>query len=591
MDRGCSSCRSVKAWATMTGRWLFVAVLAGLTLAPATAMGDPAIRVRGAAHFDAGATAEGDLVVVAGALLDDIGRGVSEGSITVLIASAGGRERSVPGHACPGEPALVSHERAKTGELSLKPGRDGRFCVVLQSAGIESVLLRYSDERGFIDASTHRLSVETTRRGVALRFVEPPAVLELERATQRLDVLARSDGPLLAPAPPVSLTLFVRAARPGAVDLPVAQGTGELGHAVGLSFPSDKFEQAGPVDVSVRFAGNDRLQPAEARLRLHVTARVNLALSRRPTAGDPREGIELDVAVGTAKGMVDSGAVEAVLAGRTVGIANVERGSARVVVRFPRSGSAARVELRYLPREPWWRAGAPLAVEVPVTPRGPWGTLAWLLLLGGVAIFVIQSWRRPRPAARSDGTSRSGKGPVPSVVVVEQDQSLHAWRGSVHDAHGDGPVPRAEIELFEPGPERRVVARVQADDRGFFELVPPADLLGLELAASAPYHSELVSPVPAFGVVRIGLVTRRRTLLGRLTRWAGHRMSFGRGRAEPTPREIEHHARRGREDGVAEWARAVEAAAFGPLPVDEHAERDIVRKEPPDPPAPPRRAP
>jgi hypothetical protein len=573
----------------MTGRRLFVAVLAGLTLAPTSALGDPAIRVRGAARFEAGATAEGDLVVVAGALLDDIGRGVSGGGIGVAATAAAGRELATLGRACPGEPALVPQRGAKPGELTLKPARDGRFCVVLQGAGIANVVLRYSDERGFIDTSTRQLTVESTRRGVALRFVEPPAVLELERDTQRLEVVARSDGPLLAPAPPLSLALFARATRPGAADSLLAQGTGELGRAVALNFPSDKLDQAGPVDLTLRFAGSDRLQPAEARLRLHVTARVGLALSRPPTAGDPREGIELDVAVATSKGAVGSGAVEAVLGGRTVGIANVERGSARVVVRFPRSGNAARVELRYLAREPWWHAGPPLTVEVPVAPRGPWGTLAWLLLLGGVAIFVVQSWRRPRPTARSDDSS--GKGPAPSVVVVEQDASLHAWRGSIHDAHGDGPIPAAEIELFEPGPERRVVARVRADDRGLFELVPPSDPAGMLLAASAPLHSELVSPVPPFGVVRIGLVTRRRTLLGRLTRWANRKPPFGRGRAEPTPRDIERHARRGREDGVAAWAHAVEAAAFGPVPVDEHAERDIVRREPADPPAPPRRAP
>jgi hypothetical protein len=111
------------------------------------------------------------------------------------------------------------------------------------------------------------------------------------------------------------------------------------------------------------------------------------------------------------------------------------------------------------------------------------------------------------------------------------------------------------------------------------------------LAASAPFHSELVTTVPDFGVVRIALVTRRRQLLGRLTRWANHKPSFGRGKAEPTPGEVERHARRGRHEEVADWAHAVEAAAFGPVPVDEHAERDIVRREPADPPVAPRRAP
>jgi hypothetical protein len=214
-----------------------------------------------------------------------------------------------------------------------------------------------------------------------------------------------------------------------------------------------------------------------------------------------------------------------------------------------------------------------------------------LVLLGGVALFLVQSWRRPRPTARAAEAARGAKGPIASVVVVEQDQSLRAWRGSVHDAHGDGPLAGAEIEVLEPGPERRILVRARADAMGRFELAPPADPAGMLLAASAPLHSELVSPAPAFGVVRIGLVSRRRTLLGRLTRWANLKPPFGRGRAEPTPADVERLARRGRQEEVADWARSVESAAFGPLPVDEHAEREIVRQEPVDPPAVRRRSP
>jgi hypothetical protein len=575
----------------MTGRGLFVAALAAIELATASAYGDPAIRVRGTARFEAGATAEGDLVVVAGALLDDIGRGVAGGSVVVSAQSADGRDARTLARACPGEPTLAPHAGQKAGELSVRPGREGRFCLVLAKEGVSAVVLRYTDDRGLIEGSTRRLDVETTRRNVALRFADAPALLELERETQRLGVVARSDGPLLTPLPPLPLALYARLARPDAKDVLVAQGSTDVGRPLSLTFPSSALDYPGPVDLTLRFAGTERLQPAETRLRLHATARVSLALSRTPAPGDPRDGIELDVAVATPNGAVESGAVEAVLGGRTVGIANVERGSARVMVRFPRSGAVTRVELRYLPREPWWRAGPPLSVDVPVAPRGPWGSIGWLVLLAALAFFLVQSWRRPRPAARVEEGARTGKGPLAAVVVVEQDQSLRAWRGTVHDAHGDGPIPGAAIELLEPGPERRVVARVRADDEGTFELAPPGDPAGMLLAASAPFHSELVSPVPAFGVVRIGLVTRRRHILGRLTRWAHHKPTFGRGRAEPTPGEVERLARRARQEEVAEWARAVEAAAFGPVPVDEPAERDVVRREPADPPVAPRRAP
>jgi hypothetical protein len=82
------------------------------------------------------------------------------------------------------------------------------------------------------------------------------------------------------------------------------------------------------------------------------------------------------------------------------------------------------------------------------------------------------------------------------------------------------------------------------------------------------------------GELRIALVTRRRTLLDRLVRWARARGTPWDGPREPTPGHVRRVAARAEADDVAGWAGSVEHAAFGPDPVDTAMERDVRDREP-----------
>jgi hypothetical protein len=62
--------------------------------------------------------------------------------------------------------------------------------------------------------------------------------------------------------------------------------------------------------------------------------------------------------------------------------------------------------------------------------------------------------------------------------------------------------------------------------------------------------------------------------------WAERRGRPWADLGEPTPAHVANVASREQKDDVKEWARAVEAAAFGPAPVDERVERSVVAKEP-----------
>jgi hypothetical protein len=559
---------------------LFLATLLVVGSAPA----EPTIRVRGDVRIEAAAARTEGKLLVAGSVLDDTGRPVPNAHIGLAGESADGRVAPLPtAEPCPG-PAPTETQRPGAGDgIALRTDRAGRFCVALRDESARSIELSFEDPRGLLERVTRKVAVDASRRAVELRFVAASS-LDLTRESHRLEVAARSPSPFVETSAPLPLALYAIA--PTGAEL-LAQSACALGTTAFFNLPSARIARPGPLDLAVRFAGTEALQPAEARLRVLATTRVRLALSRSPASADPTEGIGLDVAVGSANGAVGGGSVEAVLAGRSVGIAPVERGSAHVVARFPREGRSATLELLYLPSEPWWLPGEPLKVTVPLSPRSPWGSLAWLVLFAALLLWLVRDWRRPPRTVRPDAAGDASRAaPAAAVVVVERDESLRGWQGVVRDAHDESPIANAVVALSAREPEPRVLARTTADADGRFELAaPPGD--ALSFTVSAPWHAELVCPAPPLGRLRVDLVSRRRHLLARLVRWAERRGPLGRGLGEPTPADVAAQARRVKREEVAGWADAVERAAFGANAVDDNVEREVLRREPPDPAAAP----
>jgi hypothetical protein len=545
---------------------------------------DPGLRVRGGVRFEASATVAGGRTLLVGTLVDDTGRPVSEGLVRVRGMSATGSQVGLPRpDACAGSnEAGTLGPGADSGTPSLRSDSAGRFCVTFTTEA-RTLELRYHDPRGLLDEATQALVAEPTRQGVELRFVPSLTTLDLERELQRVEVSVRSPSPLFPGSAPLPIALYAVSARG---DELLAQGTCPTGASTALTFASSRIKAPGPLELAARFGGSDDLQPAEARIRLVATTRVRLALSRTPERADPTDGIALDVALASPIGAVSTGSVEARLAGHTVGIARVDRGSAQVVARFARRGSHAELELRYLPSEPWWVPGQPLSVTAELAPRGRVGSWLWLVAITALGLWLVRGWRRPPRAPRAPPTLTEGRrAPAAAVVVVEANESFRGWSGTVNDAHEATPIAGAEISLF--GPKRVLLARTTSDALGNFELssTEGADLV---FSASSRWHSEFTCPAPPLGRLRVDLVSRRRNLLLRLVRWAERRGPMGRGLGEPTPAEVVRQARRSKRPDVAEWAGAVEDAAFGPAPVDDRVESEVLTREPPDgaPPVP-----
>jgi len=177
-----------------------------------------------------------------------------------------------------------------------------------------------------------------------------------------------------------------------------------------------------------------------------------------------------------------------------------------------------------------------------------------------------------------------GKTPVPTgragIDVVRAQAGQTAYRGSVVDAHDGTVIARARLVVIAPAFQGDgVIARATTDEGGAFVL-DAKHQNDARLVIEAPAHSKYEQALPLPGVLRIALVTRRRTLLERLVRWAQRAGSPFDAPPEPTPGHVRRAAFRAQDDEVEQWARGVESAAYGPATVDEQLESQLVAGEP-----------
>jgi hypothetical protein len=104
----------------------------------------------------------------------------------------------------------------------------------------------------------------------------------------------------------------------------------------------------------------------------------------------------------------------------------------------------------------------------------------------------------------------------------------------------------------------------------------------MRFVVTARWHALLKVALPPHGRLEVDLVTRRRQLVARFVAWADREGHGIKGRSEPTPGDVRQAARRVQRTDIVEWANALEAAAYGPEPVDEPLERHVLNREPPE---------
>lgn len=539
------------------------------------------IRVEGSSRIQAAAAAEPAGTTVQGQLTDEAGRPIA-GADLELSEQAPSTATPLKARSCPlGQPA--SRVACAGPKCRVTSDAQGRFCAVLElHRNTGTLALEYADPSTFFSGTTALVALDQVKRSLELHL-SVPAVLDLERERHRVRVDAQASPTFSAGERRTALQIELLLRR---LDNEERLETVSVypGESSELELRSLDLGGPGPAELIARFAGSDAVSPVTRSVQVLVTARALLAVAGPPATGDPEDGIPLRVAVGSAAGAVPSGTVEARVEGHTVGTAEVASGTADLVLRLG-SQRPGRLEctLQYLPSAPWWRPGPGVPATIELTGPSPWRRLPWLIAAAGLAAWTLSLWRRPertrppRPGTDAPPERR------PGVELVESAAGAVGWTGVVLDVHEGTPIADALVQVIVPALQGSgVVQAVRTDRSGGFELKPLARPLpeGARLNIGSRWHSPLDRVLPREGALRVGMILRRRALLERLIEWAHFASAPFSQWTNPTPGLIKREAvGRGAKD-VAQWAAAVEEAAYGPDPVNESTEERVCALEP-----------
>ena len=546
------------------------------------------IQVRGGAQIGATATLEGASTIIRGQLMDDAGAVLGGVPIVLQVAPAAGEPAVDLPQPSPCDQAARRERRAPrlvaADKYEVRTNDHGEFCVRTEaSLGRASFKLRF-DGDALHDAADNTISFDSTHASAShtvLRFEPAPEVIDLERPNVSLTASLRVDR--------TAASRSSAARREGLVVVledelgkKIAEGpTGGDGR-VRFELPTTAYAGPGAGELRLRFDGTTTLAKATASQPIVRRADVALALAHPIDVADPDDGVPIDVDVKTLRGPVTDGVVEARRGEESVGAGDVKDGKAHVIATFSfeRAGKVP-IELRYVPNAPYFRAGKPLPVEVSVRGPGMTKQIVIALIVLAVTAWIVVGWRRApmRALAPADDgppvpTGRAG------VDVVRSEAGQTSYRGTVIDAHDGSAINAARVTIVAPAFQGDgVMARAVTNDRGEFVL-DAKHRSDARLVVDAPTHSRLEQSLPLPGVLRIALVSRRRTVLERLVRWAQKAGTPFDAQPEPTPGHVRRVAFRAQDNEVEEWARGVEAAAYGPAAVDEQLETQLVTAEP-----------
>jgi hypothetical protein len=522
----------------------------------------PRIHVHGTSTFDVTTSRGSGTLNFQGRLRDDTGRALGGKTVQARVTVGSEHGEIVPVQRC----ALpVSGEFL----LTLKTNDSGWFCASVIASGDDPYFAHFLwSGDAEVDGATLLAKADPSHRALQIDFRPVPSVIDLDKTSQEIDVEAHiQDEDAKTSLGPVPLRLSDEGGRA------LGQTSLASGKAA-FTVPGGSFGPPGQGELRVMFDGDGFTSPALRVAPVIRRASVLLAPLGALRPQDPEEGARVPLRVTLLSGdPVPTGIVEATYGGRAVGSATVDRGGADLVVTFPVDPDAktADLQIRYVSDTPWYVRGDSLDVPLPLATGHPARKAVLLLASLVVVLWLALARRRPAlavPKTKPAVTPPPGK---PGIAVVRAVQDARVgWSGRVLDAHDGVAIAEVEVRLERPSfTGSDLLARTVTGTGGRFELRYDSSRKGDRLIASAPFHETVNQGLPAFGEIEVALVARKRALLERLVQWAKAVKGGKPGRIEPTPGLV---ARSAVDPKVEQWARAVEAASFGPDPVDAQAE-------------------
>lgn len=577
------------------------ALLGGILLTTLAASDAHAARVHvhGTARIEAQVARDSGDVLIRGRATDDAGDPLASARLLARFerksdaraigATAMGAVECDPG----GHPL----DRVSDEVAIVRADDAGRFCMRV-GLPVDLYTLHLSIEGAqLLDGTTLDVPLDLSARPLTLRFDPEPREISVDDATTTIDARASIDDDASdAPSASIEGLMLTLASESGA---PLGSATTDSGGHAQFHIDSKKFGPPGSGEIKASYRGDAERARADVSAKIVRRARVHVLPAEPITGGAPDEGVIIPLAVTTSGQPVAAGSVEARLEGVVVGAAPVQAGHAelRVVFAAPPTPSA-RLTIHYLPNAPWFDGSEPLLIDLPVHAPSVWKQIPLIAAAFLVALFLILERTRRAPPRAPRVAPLVERSPEPDVHVIAEAQAPGAgWAGRVIDAHEKFPIARARVaieHLSFGAPEILESVFTDADGRFRFGHTPKTTigtgtlslsstgfqhrgrtLIDLEarLVIDAPLHVSLRKRLPPSGEIEIALVSRKRAVLDRLVEWARLRGKPFDARPEPTPGHVQRAA--GKAADVAEWAEAIERAAYDDGDVDARVEQEI----------------
>lgn len=504
-------------------------------------------------------------LTVRGRLMDDTASPIRGALIRARPANDG---RPVRLASC----AAGASAPARRGALTLVTDEAGAFCIRAAGDAAPTLDLEFSGTPVLLPASA-RFDPSAARTPRRLAFESPSIELDLDRPEQRLQLI------LPEPFPPESIGKVLLTLHEADREQPLAGSDWHReGNLLRFALRSSDLGGPGPARLVASLTPPDAGESLLAETVALRVARVRLSAE---VISRETERASVGVLATAAGAAPTTGWIEVTRGDQSVATAPLQAG--RALLELPLGPEQSSFMLSYQAEDPWWLPGAPLelvleAVAQPEPRRWPW--LVLLMPVGWVCLRALQrpAPRRARPPKRPRARAPEPAAAAPAAMPVS------GWSGRVYDAHDGWPVPGAVIELALPSMRADAgTLSTRTDDTGAFTLPAIAGPVpeGARLRVSAALHTEVERALPPQGRVDIAMMSRKRTLLRRLVRWARAMGPPWNRTAEPTPREIADVALRRGEPQTARWAESIEQAAFGAIVVDGAHEASLRAQEPP----------
>jgi len=577
--------RQVRVWSLWAAGWLLVVALAS----PAEA--EVELHVRGRSYISLQESSSNDEIEIRGRLSDDFGRPLEGATIHWEEID----RRTAAARPLSGTSPCETRTSASPDSSQSAPQTDvrGEFCLrvaatVARSGG--SWRIRFDGIRDY-DPAVVDLDPINLRGSLSIDWSETPREIPVDHDSVRLRwrLVGPPSNADVAPQTVSIHAKFVGDQQPAARSVELGQVRAPINAPTTTFVDPRKLGGPGPGRLVLGFAGDAKWLPMHVSVPAIRTAMVRVEPARPLPTLTPGKRCLLEFRATSKVGQVVQGAVESIVDagqprlwplndGRTVVPLDVPKNSARDLT----------LRIRFAPGSPGWLAGPPITLHLPMQQTSPWRYAAWYL--AGLAVLGWLVWTRrgyAAPKKRRGPPRRSELIPIAKLewqATLDGTSGLDAW-GTVIDAHDGVPIGSAQLRVTEVGfAAERVLARTISDTNGKFSF-PEGSLQSLPrpwLVAEARHHSTFRAQIPGPGRLVVHMVNRRRTLLARLVDWIGKGTHSRFRSAEPTPEEIAHHADQIGDSKVAEWAREVGLAAFGPRQPDSD---DEARLEPPNGPA------